>query len=148
MVTNCRTLYYFSVSYSLWIISNDNINSFNHANVTKRHANVTTPRQRNQKPKPRTIKISCENNCRTFMSALHSAQITTFTTAYFLSAFITFFTIRGVCSETFTTLLFYTLCLQQLFKLLQQQYFFFTTPVYIVSSDNRLGTRKSKKADK
>ena len=29
------------------------------------------------------------------MSALHSAQITTFTTAYFLSAFIYFFTIRG-----------------------------------------------------
>ena len=27
------------------------------------------------------------------MSALHSAQITTFTTAYFLSAFIIFFTI-------------------------------------------------------
>ena len=29
------------------------------------------------------------------MSALHSAQITTFTTAYFLSAFIILFTIRG-----------------------------------------------------
>ena len=68
------------------------------------------------------------------MSALHSAQTTTFTTAYFLSAFI-FFTIRGA-------LLFYTLSI-----LLQQQSFFynnflFTTPVhrfcFIISSNTAI----------
>ena len=64
------------------------------------------------------------------MSALHSDQITTFTTAYFLSAFIIFFTIRGavlIHLQHFShTLYVYT---KYLNNNLQQQSFFFTTPL-------------------
>ena len=109
MVTNCGTQYYSSVSYSLWIISNYIINSFNF---------VLTKSQDFQQLKY-PVKTTAILSCPRYTCSNHNIYNCIF------SKCVYYFFYNPWCSlETFITPLSYTLCLQQVFKLIQQQPFF------------------------